>query len=105
MPDEAIKYYPSYGARQIAEATQGKITIGVTTGILSKDIESIAGKTGLPLYPLNTEFYKNKIKRRLINNLKNMQHINEAGQMVLGEQAPNGSGVSTGYTLIRWRII
>ena len=64
VPDEAIKYYPSYGWRQIAEATQGKSSIGALTKEepLQKTLRALAARSGLPLYPLNTEYITSKKK-------------------------------------------
>ena len=67
VPDEAIKYYPSYGARQIAEATQGKSTVGVTTkeDPVKKTLRALLARSGLPLYPLNTEFLSKQNKKKI----------------------------------------
>ena len=62
MPDEAIKFYPSYGWRQIAEATRGKSTIGALTKEepLQKTMRALSARSGLPFYPLKTEYITNK---------------------------------------------
>ena len=62
VPDEAIKFYPSYGWRQIAEATRGKSTIGALTkeDKTQRTLRSLAARSGLPLYPLKTEYISGK---------------------------------------------
>ena len=66
VPDEAIKYYPSYGGRQIAEATQGKSTVGFNKrGTCQKTLRALLGRSGLPLYPLNTEFLSKQNQKKI----------------------------------------
>lgn len=67
VPDEAINFYPSYGWRQIAEATQGKSNLGVLTkeDPAKKTLRALASRSGLPLYPLNTEFLTNKNQKKI----------------------------------------
>lgn len=67
VPDEAINYYPSYGMRQTAEATQGKNTIGAQTkeDPFQKTIRALLARSGLPLYPLNTDLLSNQSKKKI----------------------------------------
>lgn len=70
VPDEAIQFYPSYGWRQIAEATQGKSTVGALTKEepVKKTMRELLGRSGLPLYPLNTEFLSKQNQKKLQGN-------------------------------------
>ena len=53
---EAINLIPSYGARSIANAAQGRSSIGAMTkeDSVRKTLRSILGRTGIPAYTLDT---------------------------------------------------
>lgn len=53
---ELTNLIPSYGIRGIAGATQGRSSIGVMTkeDTLRKTWRTVLGRTGIPLYPLDT---------------------------------------------------
>ena len=53
---ETINMLPSYGARNLANATQGRSSIGAMTkeNTVQKTIRSLFGRTGLPAYTLDT---------------------------------------------------
>ncbi|MCK4445989.1 MAG: hypothetical protein KAW56_02800 [Candidatus Marinimicrobia bacterium] len=47
---------PLYGARNLANATRGRSTIGAMTkeNAMQKTLRSLLGRTGLPAYTLDT---------------------------------------------------
>lgn len=53
---DAIEYIPSYGARSIANAAQGRSSIGAMTkeDAVRKTLRSVLGRTGIPAYTLDT---------------------------------------------------
>ncbi|MFA7301810.1 MAG: hypothetical protein WC069_05890 [Candidatus Shapirobacteria bacterium] len=53
---EAINLIPSYGARSIANAAQGRSTIGAMTkeNAVQKTLRAVLGRTGIPAYTLDT---------------------------------------------------
>lgn len=62
MSPEAIEYIPSYGARNLADATQGRSSIGKMTNenAFEKTLRSLFARTGIPLLPLNTTYTSSK---------------------------------------------
>lgn len=56
MSPEAVEFIPSYNARVIANATQGRSSIGATTkeDAVRKTLRAVLGRTGLPAYTLDT---------------------------------------------------
>lgn len=56
MSPEAINLVPSYGARNLANATKGRSSIGAMTkeNQIQKTFRSLLGRTGIPAYTLDT---------------------------------------------------
>lgn len=56
LPDEVINAVPSYGFRNLANAAQGKSSIGAKTkeNVIQKTLRSILGRSGIPAYTLDT---------------------------------------------------
>jgi len=55
MSPEAIDYLPSYGMRSLANATQGRTSIGKMTkeNVIQKTLRTLFSRTGFPMYPLD----------------------------------------------------
>ena len=55
LPTEAIQAVPSYGFRSVAEATQGKSSIGKQTkeDAVRKTLRAVLSRTGIPAYMLD----------------------------------------------------
>lgn len=55
LSPEAVDYIPSYGARSIANATQGRSSIGAMTkeDAIRKTLRTLLGRTGVPAYTLD----------------------------------------------------
>jgi hypothetical protein len=55
MSPEAVDWLPSYGARNLANATQGRSSIGAGAkeDAVRKTLRSILGRTGIPAYTLD----------------------------------------------------
>jgi len=55
MSPEAVDWLPSYGARNLANATQGRSSIGAGTkeDTVRKTLRSLLGRTGIPAYTLD----------------------------------------------------
>ena len=53
---EVVDYLPSYGMRNLANATQGRSTVGAMTkeDAVRKTLRSLLGRTGFPAYTLDT---------------------------------------------------
>ena len=64
MSPESIEYLPSYGARNIAQATKGRSTIGAKTkeDAVRKTLRALLGRTGLPAYTLDASRITTKKK-------------------------------------------
>ena len=56
MSQEAIDYLPSYAMRSLANATQGRTSIGKMTkeNVMQKTLRTLFSRTGIPVYPLDT---------------------------------------------------
>lgn len=54
---ELINMIPSYGARSIANAAEGRSSIGAMTkeNAIQKTLKSVLGRTGIPAYTLDTQ--------------------------------------------------
>lgn len=52
----AVDWIPSYGARNLANATQGRSSVGAMTkeDAVRKTLRSVLGRTGIPAYTLDT---------------------------------------------------
>jgi len=70
LPDEAIKYLPSYRWRQIANATKGKTPQGIDARepAAQRTFRSLLSSIGVPLYPLKTEYVSAEAKKNIKNN-------------------------------------
>jgi hypothetical protein len=55
LSPEAVEWIPSYGGRNLANATQGRSSIGATTkeDAVRKTFRSLLGRTGVPAYTLD----------------------------------------------------
>lgn len=62
MSPEAVEYIPSYGIRNILNATQGRSSIGAQTkeNSLQKTLRAVLGRTGVPAYTLDVTKTKTK---------------------------------------------
>jgi hypothetical protein len=60
LPQDVINAIPSFGFRQVANAVNAKNTLGATTAEnpLQKTLRALSGRSGLPLYPLNSTTVK-----------------------------------------------
>src|SRR3990167_3579092 len=62
MSPDAVGYIPSYGIRNILNATQGRSSIGAQTkeNALQKTLRAVLGRTGVPAYTLDVTKTKTK---------------------------------------------
>jgi len=67
LPDEFIKFLPSYRWRQIANATKGKTPQGVNTRepAFQKTLRGLSASLGIPVYPLKLDYVASEAKKKL----------------------------------------